>query len=411
MSYKAPPFDYSLGMKQIFSLIKFNALAGPLIALLLFATGCATNPVTGRSELSLMSEQEELKIGSTQYGFGQQSQGGAYVADPGVNAYVSEVGQKLAAVSDRTSLPYEFVVLNHSVPNAWALPGGKIAINRGLLTELGSEAELAAVLAHEITHAAAKHGARAQTRAILTQGTLLIGTAILMEGEGAAATQGALVGAQAVGGLVNLKYGRDAEREADHYGIKYMVKAGYDPQAAASLQEVFLKLHKGKTPGWMDGMLSSHPPSAERIENNRTTAATYPAGGKLGIEDYEQAMARLKKTKRAYKNYDDGIKALQKKNASGALALARSAMLIEPREALFHGLAARAYDAQEKTKDALREVNNAIALNPDYFEYYLLKGMFLEKQGDKKGAKEAYARSHQLLPTENTAKALRRLGK
>jgi hypothetical protein len=77
--------------------------------------------------------------------------------------YVNEVGQKLAAVSKR-KLPYEFVVLNSSVPNAWALPGGKIAVNRGLLTELKNEAELAAVLGHEIVHAAARHGAKAQER-------------------------------------------------------------------------------------------------------------------------------------------------------------------------------------------------------------------------------------------------------
>ena len=395
-------------MTNTVHILRTLALTFSLLALPLFSTGCATNPVTGRNEFSLVSEQEEIQIGNSQYGFGQQSQGGAYVADPSVNAYVREVGQKLAAVSDRTSLPYDFVVLNHSVPNAWALPGGKIAINRGLLTELGSEAELAAVLAHEITHAAAKHGANAQTRAILTQGGLLIGAAILMEGESSLATQGVMMGAQMAGGLINLKYGRDAEREADEYGIKYMVKAGYDPQAAASLQEVFLELHEGKSPGWIEGMFSSHPPSAERIDNNRETAADYPQGGELGIERYEQKMARLKKTKTAYENYDEGLKALQKKNPTGALALARSAMLIEPREALFHGLAARAYDTQKKPRQALKEIQNAIALNPDYFEFHLLHGMLLEKQGDKAGARQAYARSHQLLPTENTAKALKR---
>ena len=99
--------------------------------------------------------------------------GGDYVADPAVQAYVQEVGAKLAAVSDR-SLPYEFAVINNSTPNAWALPGGKIAINRGLLTELDSEAELAAVLGHEIVHAAARHSAQSVQRGALLQAAVLV---------------------------------------------------------------------------------------------------------------------------------------------------------------------------------------------------------------------------------------------
>jgi predicted Zn-dependent protease len=111
--------------------------------------GCATNPVTGKNELSLISETQKISIGKQQYAPMRQAQGGDYMVDPMVGSYVNNVGQRLASVSDR-KLPYEFKVLNNSVPNAWALPGGKIFINRGLLTELKSESELAAVLCHEI---------------------------------------------------------------------------------------------------------------------------------------------------------------------------------------------------------------------------------------------------------------------
>ena len=124
-----------------------------IVAVATVLAGCATNPVTGKSEISLVSESWELKTGAQNYLPARQSQGGDYVADPKVQAYVQEVGNKLAAVSDR-DLPYQFAVINNSVPNAWAMPGGKIAIHRGLLTELDSEAELAAVLGHEIVHAA-----------------------------------------------------------------------------------------------------------------------------------------------------------------------------------------------------------------------------------------------------------------
>jgi beta-barrel assembly-enhancing protease len=112
--------------------------------------GCGTNPVTGKKEIQFVSEAQELRIGAENYAPMRQSEGGDFKIDPELTTYVNEVGQKLAAVSDR-KLPYEFVVLNSSVPNAWSLPGGKIAVNRGLLTELKNESELAAVLGHEIT--------------------------------------------------------------------------------------------------------------------------------------------------------------------------------------------------------------------------------------------------------------------
>ena len=111
-------------------------------------------------------------MGSQNYGPARQSQGGDYFIDPELTAYVQSVGNKLAAVSDR-KLPYEYTVLNDSVPNAWAMPGGKIAFNRGLLYELNSEAELAAVMGHEMVHAAARHGAKpaAPTMAPMTTST------------------------------------------------------------------------------------------------------------------------------------------------------------------------------------------------------------------------------------------------
>ena len=136
--------------------------------------GCAENPVTGERQLSFISTDRELTIGAQQYLPSQQGQGGQFSVDPALTAYVQGVGNRLAAVSDR-QLPYEFVVLNNSVPNAWALPGGKIAVNRGLLVELNSEAELAAVLGHEIVHAAARHGAQAMERGMLLQGAMVVG--------------------------------------------------------------------------------------------------------------------------------------------------------------------------------------------------------------------------------------------
>ena len=182
---------------------------------LLTLGGCSTNPVTGKSELALVSKQSEIAIGIEQYLPAQQSQGGLYQVDTDLTAYVQQVGDRLAAVSD-TELPYEFVVLNNSSPNAWALPGGKIAINRGLLVTLDSEAELAAVLGHEIVHAAARHGAKSMERNMLLQGVVL---ATAISTSGSEYSNHIMGGAQLGSQLISQRYGRQAELESDYYGI------------------------------------------------------------------------------------------------------------------------------------------------------------------------------------------------
>jgi predicted Zn-dependent protease len=198
--------------------------------LILFSSlaGCVVNPVTGEKELILVSEAQEIQMGAQNYLPMRQSQGGDYDVDPALTRYVQSVGNRVAAASG-VDLPYEFSVLNNSVPNAWALPGGKIAINRGILTELDSEAELAAVLGHEVVHAAARHTAQQMSRGMLLQG-LVIGTAIATSDSdyGNLAVGGAGIAAQ----LLTMKYGRDAELESDRYGMRYMSAAGYDPQGA-----------------------------------------------------------------------------------------------------------------------------------------------------------------------------------
>lgn len=250
-----------------------------------FLVGCSTNPVTGKQELTLISESQEISLGEQNYLMIQQAQGGDYVADPEVQEYVQEVGDRLAEVSDRPNLPYEFVVLNNSIPNAWALPGGKIAINRGLLVELHSEAELAAVLSHEIVHSAARHGAKMLERTLLMQAGLVGLSQTLKDHK----YEDVVVGTGAVGvALIGLKYSRDAELEADKYGIKYMEAAGYDPEAAVELQKTFLKLSEDRSPNWLGGLFATHPPSEARIEANEKTVALYPSGGFVGVEEMKR---------------------------------------------------------------------------------------------------------------------------
>ncbi|MCU7865239.1 MAG: M48 family metalloprotease, partial [Candidatus Thiodiazotropha sp. (ex Lucinoma borealis)] len=370
-------------------------------------TGCAVNPVTGKNQLSLVSEAQELAIGKKNYAPLRQSQGGDYVVDKKLTAYINEVGQKLAAVSDR-KLPYEFKVLNNSVPNAWALPGGKISLNRGLLTELESEAELAAVLGHEITHAAAKHTASSMSRGMLIQGAVMA-TVIGTQGKDYAqlAQLGAGVGAQ----MVTQKYGRDAERESDFYGMKYMSNAGYDPQGAVDLQRTFVRLSEGKNQDWLSGLFASHPPSQERVENNIKTAASLPQGGSRGEKQFKARTAHIKRSKPAYEAYDEGRKAFQKDDLSKARTLVNKAIRLEPREGHFHALLGDVEEKKKRHKTAKRHYDKAIKLNDNFFYYYLKRGQVNENLKASANAKRDLEKSIQLLPTANAYNSLGNIAK
>ncbi|MFO1425912.1 MAG: M48 family metalloprotease [Steroidobacteraceae bacterium] len=375
----------------------------PLLMLLAVALpGCGVNPVTGKKELQLISESSELQMGAQNYAPTRQGEGGDFMLLPELSSYVNEVGGKLAAVSDR-QLPYEFAVLNNSVPNAWALPGGKIAVNRGLLTALESEAELAAVLGHEIVHAAARHGAKAQERGILLQAGVAaaqIGVAMNDTNAqlGSLLVAGAGVGAQ----MIAMRYGREAELEADHYGMLYMQRAGYDPAAAISLQEKFVALSQqqgGRGRGWLEGLFASHPPSEERVQRNREMAGTLAAGGDAGRERFKARLAPLLAMKPAYDKADEALAAAAKKDYSRAKALAAEAARLQPREARFQQLLGDIALAEKQPQQALGYYEKSLALDRSYFGAWLGGGVAAYRLGEKARAQEWLDQSVQRLPT------------
>lgn len=385
-------------------MLNAKLLCLPILALLLSA--CGVNPVTGKKEIQFVSEAQEIKIGEQNYAPTQQSEGGDFDVLPDLSAYINEVGKKLAAVSDR-QLPYEFVVLNNPVPNAWALPGGKIAVNVGLLSELKNEAELAAVLGHEIVHAAARHGAKAQERGTIMQVGLAaaqIGAAISDVDSTVAnlAVQGAGVGAQ----MIQQKYGRDQELESDEYGMKYMKAVGYDLQGAITLQETFVRLSQqggAKSQSFIEGLFASHPPSAERVEKNKATAARLGLGGDLGRQRYEARLQPFKKIEPAYDKLEEAMVAARKKEYTKAESLVQEAIKIEPREGRFHEFLGEMKLAQKKPEEALPHYQKAIDLNPDYFGSYLGAGVAQYQAGNKARAEEWLTKSAELLPTAPAA--------
>ncbi|MGE0351604.1 MAG: M48 family metalloprotease [Gemmatimonadales bacterium] len=230
--------------------------------LLAAAVACAVNPVTGRRELSLVSESQEIEMGRQGAADVVQSIG-AY-PDSAAQALVTRVGMKLAALSERPDLPWTFTVVDDPAINAFALPGGFIFVTRGIMTHFNSEGELAAVLGHEIGHVTARHSVRQISRAQVAQLGLGIGM-ILSEDIakfGGLASQGL--------GLVFLKFSRDDESQADRLGFKYALQAGYDVRAMADVFQMLERVSaqagsQGKLPEW----LSTHPDPENRFARTR----------------------------------------------------------------------------------------------------------------------------------------------
>lgn len=251
-------------MDQLNTMWRRGAVAGCLAALLVLAS-CSTNPATGKSQVALISEQQEISMGKeadTQI----QQQLGLY-PDQELQAYVNRVGQKLAAASERPNLPWTFRVVDDPVVNAFALPGGFIYVTRGLLTHLTSEAELASVLGHEIGHVTGRHSVEQMSKAQLAQIGLIAGAIFrpeLAQQYGGLAQQGLQ--------LMFLKYGRDDERQADDLGLRYLNQQNYDPREMPpvfqTLQRVSAQQQRqqgaagqGRLPNW----LSTHPSEEEHI--------------------------------------------------------------------------------------------------------------------------------------------------
>jgi predicted Zn-dependent protease len=244
----------------------------PVVAAVLAAAlvaACATNPATGKKELILVSEDQEVQMGQAE-AKRTISQLGAY-ADSELQSYVSTIGMKLAAASERPQLPWTFTIVDDPQVNAFALPGGPIFITRGILAHMGSEAELAGVLGHEIGHVTARHSASQMSRAQLAQIGLGLGTVLrpdLAQFAGLAST-----GLQ----VLFLKYGRDDESEADMLGFRYSVRTNYDPHAMLDLfrmlQGVEVLAGQGRVPGW----LTTHPFPEDRLSQTQERLASTQA--------------------------------------------------------------------------------------------------------------------------------------
>ncbi|MBI2528123.1 MAG: M48 family metallopeptidase [Candidatus Rokubacteria bacterium] len=236
----------------------------PAWACLLLVVGivvaCQTVPITGRSQLQILPESEEMRMGVQSYQ--DILKKSRLSPDPALNEMVTRVGSRIAAATGR-SYPWEYRVIEDKQANAFALPGGKIAVYTGILPITRDEAGLAAVIGHEVSHVIARHGGERVSQQLVVQ-VGLAGTMAALSSRDPKTVQavGALLGAGASVGLL-MPWGRAQESEADHLGLIYMAKAGYDPHAARDLWVRMAEASKGR--GRPPEFLSTHPSEATRI--------------------------------------------------------------------------------------------------------------------------------------------------
>lgn len=266
-----------------------------LIYTLFFICSCAVNPVTGKQDLVLLSESDELALGrKTNEAVLKQY---TIYDNPVLQNYVQNIGARLAAKSHRANLNYQFTVLDSKEVNAFALPGGYVYITRGLMAYLNSEAELAAVLGHEIGHVTARHSVRQHSATQLTNiGAVL--TSIFIPGMTQASNQ--LV--QFAGGALLKGYGRSHELEADRLGAEYLARTNYDPEAMLDVisvlknQELFEKAQakaEGRDPRTYHGVFSTHPDNDTRLQEVVATAKTLSEAGKTNYVGHDEYISLI----------------------------------------------------------------------------------------------------------------------
>jgi beta-barrel assembly-enhancing protease len=364
--------------------------------MLLAVAGCTTNPVTGKSQLDLMGEAQEIEMGKAYYPGAIQGSLGP-LDDAALQGVVTRVGGAVAAVGHRPALPYAFTAVNDPQVNAFALPGGKICITRGLLSRLESEDGLAAVLGHEVGHVTARHAVAAYNRQMLAN-VLLIGGGIYMEAKNVRNREliglGAVIGAQ----LALAHYSREQERQSDEIGLDYAVKAGYSPRGMIETQRVLLALQKSQ-PNAVEKLFASHPMSAERLAKAEERVGKLPAEVRdrpLKAEPYKVAVKHVVAERPAWDAVSEGLALLSNdKHREGEAKLAEAVRLV-PKTGVVRSFHAAGLAAVDRDKDAVSEGVEGARLSPGIFVSRLIAGELLIK-GDPQLALQHLAAAEQLM--------------
>ncbi|MBN2654759.1 MAG: M48 family metalloprotease [Nitrospirae bacterium] len=374
--------------------------------------GCATNPVTGRSQLMLVSESQELEMGKNLYPnalWASEGGGGEY-RDDRLKEYLKGVVMNIHKVSHRANLPLDFSIQDSSVPNAWAIPG-YVVITRGLVAGLQSEAEFVFVMGHEIGHVSARHSASQMSYGMLQQ--IGLGSANAVFGGTLAGQAGVLLGS--VGSnLLMMKFSRSDELQADELGVRYMVKLGYDPNNAVSAHKNLQKTADdylkslGKTSeerGFFEELTSTHPRSSVRIEEIQEMIK---AAGPVAIKGdgtnrqlYLDMTTDIRRATEIYREYyDKAVAEYKKKNLETADSLLDSAISRDSSQAAFHTLKGIIRIHKKDHASAEQHLNKALALNPEYQPAMRGLGALSYASGSYQRAVDLLTKSLKLFPQD-----------
>ncbi len=240
-----------------------NLMRIPVVVLILVFVSCATTGPGGQKSLILIPTSQEIAIGQS---LDQQVRQTETILDDSLwQGYISDIGQRIVAVSDRSELPFQFAVIESDQINAFAAPGGYVFFYTGLIHEMKSESELAAVMAHEISHVVARHSIK-QLQSVL-------GVSVVLElalGESSETTQ---VLAGSALGIMMSGYSRSMETEADRFGTIYMTRAGWHPQGMVAMFQTLDELSGHHEMGFFEMLAASHPPTNDRIAATREQIA------------------------------------------------------------------------------------------------------------------------------------------
>jgi predicted Zn-dependent protease len=337
--------------------------------------GCAVDPVTGKKQLMMLTQDQEIAIDRQQSPF-QFSSDYGIIQDDALNQYIHQVGRDLVPFSHRPDMPYNFQCVNATYINAYAFPGGSIAVTRGILLSLENEGELAALLGHELGHVNARHTAEQVSKSQLSS-LFVSGLAILADsqakGLGNLTQQLGALGQ----GLYLSKYSRDNEREADYLGHDYMVKAGYGSPGFVGLMEMLNTLNK-QQPTAAQMLFSTHPMSHERLD----AAVQRDQGPYAGTrnapvfrERYMDRTAALRQRKKAIELMQEGEKYLAQEKLDAAQTAFSSALKQADDDYAGHVLMAKCQLIQKKNAEAASYASAAIQLYPTEPQGHYMAGL------------------------------------
>ena len=359
-------------------------------------SGCATSPVTGKSILVGMSEAQERQT-DAQVAPHQFSHDLGAIQDESVNRYVADLGQRMGLLTHRPQMPYSYRVLNANYVNAYTFPGGAMGVTRGILADLDDEAQLAALLGHELGHVNARHAAQRQGQNMVAQAAIAgLNVAAQNSDWGGLMSMGGQIGASAL--LAG--YSREHECEADALGQEYLVKAGYPATGMVRLHQLLVSEEKA-APSLLQTMFATHPMSSERMQAAQAAAdSRYRISNSLDARrerfmDSTASLRRIRPTIDACKNGETAMAARQYAKAQTEF---QTALAKTPRDYASNLRMAQCLQAQGQTAKAVSYADSAREIYPQEAQAYKLAGVLALQQRDAGRAYQNLDRFDRLLP-------------